>query len=103
MARFADLVQKAFYLGVGLASYAGEKATGKLTELQPQLQQLADEMVRRGEMTTEEARQWVEARMQEASSPPSASDAPPQEPRQIEILSGDDPNAPASTSNSENL
>lgn len=98
MAGFADLVQKAFYLGIGLASYAGEKATGKLAELQPQLQQLADEMVRRGEMTAEEARRWVEARMQEASSPPPAADAPSQEPRQIEILSGDDPNSPSTNS-----
>jgi polyhydroxyalkanoate synthesis regulator phasin len=56
MAGFGDIVQKAFYLGVGLASYAGEKAGGKLAELRSQAQKLADEMVSRGEMTTEEAK-----------------------------------------------
>lgn len=94
MADFADLVQKAFYLGIGLASYAGEKASSKLAELQPQLQQLADEMARRGEMTTEEARQWVESRMKEASAASSAEPAPPEQPRSIEILTGDDPEPP---------
>ena len=59
MSGFSDLFQKAVYLGVGLASYAGEKAGTKLTELRAQAQKLADELVARGEMTTEEARRMV--------------------------------------------
>lgn len=60
MAGFGDLVQKAFYLGVGIASYAGEKAGMTLTELRSQAQKIADEMVARGEMTTEEAKRLVD-------------------------------------------
>ena len=60
MSGFSDLFQKAVYLGVGLASYAGEKAGTKLTELRAQAQKLADELVARGEMTTEEARRMVD-------------------------------------------
>jgi hypothetical protein len=36
MPGFGDLVQKAFYLGVGIASYAGEKAGTTFTELRSQ-------------------------------------------------------------------
>lgn len=96
MTDLADLVQKAFYLGVGLASYAGEKATDKLAELQPQLQQLADEMVRRGEMTTEEARQWVEIQMHQATSAPNSATSSSEPPRRIEILSAEVPEDPTS-------
>ncbi|MEB3293325.1 MAG: phasin family protein [Synechococcales bacterium] len=82
-----NLVQKAVYLGIGVASYAGEKAGEKLSELRGQAQKLADEMVSRGEMTTEEARRFVDDMIQKAQSgtmPPSAE--PAQEPRKIEIL-----------------
>lgn len=92
MPGFGDIVQKAFYLGVGLASYAGEKAGGKLAELRSQVQKLADEMVAKGEMTTEEAKRFVEDMMKQAQS--SASDSAPgktpTEPRRIEILSDDE-------------
>ncbi len=92
MPGFGDIVKKAFYLGVGLASYASEKAGGTLSELRSQVQKLADEMVAKGEMTTEEARKFVEDMMNQAQS--SASDASGEsksrtEPRRIEIL-GDD-------------
>lgn len=90
MPGFGDIVQKAFYLGVGLASYAGEKAGGKLVELRSQVQKLADEMVAKGEMTTEEARRFVEDMMKQAQQPQTsetATDKTPQtEPRRIEIL-----------------
>ncbi len=92
-----DLVQKAVYLGVGLASYAGEKASEKLGELRSQVQTLADEMVERGEMTTEEARKFVDDMVAKAQqSPPSNPTAPAQstEPRQIEIV--DDESEPGS-------
>ena len=90
MAGFGDIVQKAVYLGVGLAAYAGEKAGSKLSELRSQIQKLADEMVERGEMTTDEARRFVEDMMKQAQTPPSQSDnsqeQTPNQPRRIEIL-----------------
>lgn len=94
MPGFGDLVQKAFYLGVGLASYAGEKAGGKLYELRSQVQKLADEMVAKGEMTTEEARRFVEDMMKQAQQPQQPAETtektPPSEPRRIEILEEDE-------------
>ncbi len=93
MPGFGDIVQKAFYLGVGLASYASEKAvsaTGKLGELRSQVQKLADEMVAKGEMTTEEARRFVEDMMKQAQQPQPPAEtpenSPASEPRRIEIL-----------------
>ncbi|OCQ89418.1 hypothetical protein BCD64_27090 [Nostoc sp. MBR 210] len=95
MPGFGDIVQKAFYLGVGLASYAGEKAGGKVAELRSQVQKLADEMVARGEMNTEEARRFVEDMMKQAQQPqtPTADTTEkttPSEPRRIEILEEDE-------------
>jgi polyhydroxyalkanoate synthesis regulator phasin len=94
MPGFGDIVQKAFYLGVGLASYAGEKAGGKLAELRSQVQKLADEMVAKGEMNTEEARRFVEDMMKQAqqsqSSNATSDKTPPSEPRRIEILEEDE-------------
>src|SRR5579883_2930834 len=87
-----DLVQKAVYLGIGVASYAGEKAKEKLGELRSQVQKLADEMVERGEMTSEEARRFVDDMVNKAQQ--SAGDAPqptpPAEPRRIEIINDDE-------------
>jgi polyhydroxyalkanoate synthesis regulator phasin len=97
MAGFGDLVQKAFYLGVGIASYAGEKAGCTLAELRSQAQKLADEMVARGEMTTEEARRMVDEMVKRAqqSSSTVPPDAEPAEPRRIEILTEDESTAEA--------
>jgi polyhydroxyalkanoate synthesis regulator phasin len=91
MAGLGDIVQKAVYLGVGLASFAGEKASSKLAELRTETQKLADELVKRGEMSTEEARRFVEDMMNQAqgqinnTASPSSQDKPSQ-PRRIEIL-----------------
>jgi polyhydroxyalkanoate synthesis regulator phasin len=94
MPGFGDIVQKAFYLGVGLASYAGEKAGGKLAELRSQVQKLADEMVAKGEMSTEEARRFVEDMMKQAQQAPTSAETaekpPTSEPRRIEILEEDE-------------
>ena len=94
MAGFGDIVQKAFYLGVGLASYAGEKAGGKLAEVRSQVQKLADEMVAKGEMNTEEARRFVEDMMKQAQQPQTSGETtdqtPPSQPRRIEILEDDE-------------
>jgi polyhydroxyalkanoate synthesis regulator phasin len=82
-----NLVQKAVYLGIGVASYAGEKAGEKLTEVRSQAQKLADEMVARGEMTTDEARRFVDDMIHKAQSGTVSPGAEPaQEPRKIEIL-----------------
>jgi len=94
MDNLGGIIQRAVYLGVGLASYAGEKAGQKITELRIEVQKLADEMVKRGEMTTEEARRFVEDMMnksiiQEAPVDLS-SETRPSEPRRIEILSEDE-------------
>lgn len=92
MPGFGDIVQKAFYLGVGLASYASEKAGGKLAELRSQVQKLADEMVAKGEMSTEEARRFVEDMMRQAQQPQpqtpgeTSEKTDSSEPRRIEIL-----------------
>lgn len=105
MPGFGDLVQKAFYLGVGLASYAGEKAGGKLAELRSQAQKLADEMVARGEMNADEAKRFVEDLMKQAQQPPntgSTTSTTPTEPRRIEILSDEeDPNVKPSQATDE--
>jgi polyhydroxyalkanoate synthesis regulator phasin len=85
----SDLVQKAFYLGVGLASYASEKATDRLTDLRSQAQKLVEEMVDRGEMTTEEAKRLVDELVSQAQKPVTTSSEPQpqsQAPRRIEIL-----------------
>ncbi len=87
MAGFGDLVQKAFYLGVGAASYAGEKAGGTLKELREQTQSVVNELVERGELTADEAQQLLNKMMQRAQeSATTAAESPAEKPRRIEIL-----------------
>lgn len=97
MPGFGDLVQKAFYLGVGAASYAAEKAGTTLSELRVQAQKIADEMVARGEMTAEDAKRMVDEMVNRAqqTSASETSETHPNEPRRIEILVEDDPNPEA--------
>ncbi len=91
MAGFGDLVQKAFYLGVGIASYAGEKAGSTFADLRVQAQKLADEMVARGEITADEAKRMVDDMVRRAQEAPTAApQQPPTEPRRIEILMDED-------------
>jgi polyhydroxyalkanoate synthesis regulator phasin len=98
-----DLVQKALYLGVGIASYAAEKAGSNLQELKVQAQKLADDLVARGEMTTEEARRYVDDLMREAQGMPSPdpTNSQPREPRRIEIISEEDEDSSAPTAATE--
>jgi polyhydroxyalkanoate synthesis regulator phasin len=107
MPGFSDIVKKAFYLGVGLASYAGEKAGGTLSEVRSQVQKLADEMVARGEMTTEEARRFVEDMMKQAQQAPTSDSTtetkPQSEPRRIEILEEDEEVTTKSNPPAENV
>lgn len=87
-----DLVQKALYLGVGIAAYAAEKAGTNLQELRVQAQKLADELVERGEMNLEEARRYVDDLVREAQNlpHPGAEAETPKEPRRIEIVFEDE-------------
>jgi polyhydroxyalkanoate synthesis regulator phasin len=97
MPGFGDILQKAVYLGVGLASYAGEKAGSKLTELRTEAQKLADELVKRGEMSTEEARRFVDDMVQQAQQQPPvepAGNKKQAEPRRIEIVSEEEEVSP---------
>jgi len=90
---FSGIVQKAFYLGMGLASLAGEKASTKLVELRDQATKLADDLVARGEMTTEEARKFVDDLINQAQQPQDhikSNEPHPKGPRSIEILNDDD-------------
>ena len=85
------------YLGIGLASVASEKAGTSLGEIRIQAQKLAEELVERGEMTTEEAKKLVDelvqqAQKQETTAPPAANTST--EPRRIEILTDDEVPAP---------
>ncbi|MBD1912546.1 MULTISPECIES: phasin family protein [unclassified Leptolyngbya] len=90
MPGFGDLVQRAFYLGVGLASYAGEKAGSTLADLRSQAQKLADEMVARGEITAEDAKRMVDEMMRKAQQPTASEPGSASEPRRIEILEDED-------------
>ena len=94
MAGLGDIVQKAFYLGVGLAASAGEQAGGKISILRVQAQKLVDEMVAKGELTTDEARKLVDdmlksaqqQNLNEAINPTTERAKKNQEPRRIEIV-----------------
>ena len=100
MADFGQLVQKAFYLGVGLASYASEKAGDGFSDLRQQAQKLVNELVERGEITAEEAQKivndMVDRAQASASAPPNT---PPADtgPRKIEIIEEDDAEDQAAT------
>lgn len=99
-----NIAKKAFYLGVGLANFAAEQANEKLQELKVQGQKLADEMVARGEMTTEEARKFVDDLIQQAQQntvEPSKQQNEPKQPRRIEILSDDE--SMTTDSNDDNI
>ena len=105
MAGLGDIVQKALYLGVGLADYAAEKAGVTVQELRTQAQKLADEMVARGEMSIDEARKYVDDLIQQAQQETvqPSKDSQTREPRPIEILSEDEEPAKNEPENLEAL
>lgn len=88
MANLGDLVKKAVYLGVGIATYAAEKAEVNLQELRNQAQKLADEMISRGEINAEEARKYVDELVKQAQQQTVEGNESniPHEPRRIEII-----------------
>ena len=99
-----NIFQKAFYLGVGIASYAAEKAGDKLQELREQaqeiatnqdfpqqLQELVDDMVNKGKISTEEARKFVDEMSSFAQKQPQKTvEEEPRQPRSIEIITEDE-------------
>jgi polyhydroxyalkanoate synthesis regulator phasin len=91
MAGLGDFVQKAFYLGVGIAATAGEKAG----DVRAQAQKLADEMVAKGEINADEARKMVDGMLNSAQQAQVKSEQPetikPKEPRKIEIQDEETP------------
>jgi polyhydroxyalkanoate synthesis regulator phasin len=109
MAGLGDIVQKAFYLGVGLATAAGEQAGEKFSSIGVQAQKLADEMVAKGEITTEEARKLVDdmvksaqqQNLNQAKSNNTERAQKTNEPRRIEIVA--DGESPSSSQSPENI
>ena len=96
MAGFGDLVQKAFYLGMGAASYAGERAGSTLKDLREQTQTVVNELVERGELSAEEAQQLINKMMQRAQESVTTTAAVSQdEHRRIEIVDDDETTAEA--------
>ena len=87
-----DLVQKAIYLGVGMANFAAQRAGTALQELRQQAQKLADEMVKRGEMNVDDAKKFVDDIMKNAQQQTVTTDnsTVKSEPRQIEIITDDE-------------
>ena len=92
MANFEDIAKKAFYMGVGFASYAQEKANDKVKELRVQAQKLAAEMIERGEMNAEEARKFVDDLVEQAQEGTVSGDRQTdnRQPRRIEIVDEDE-------------
>jgi polyhydroxyalkanoate synthesis regulator phasin len=85
MENLTDTLKKAFYLSVGLASYAGEQ----VGDIQGKAQALADDLIRRGEDTAGEATKFFDTWMPSTSSQTgSSNDA--DKPQKIEILSIED-------------
>ncbi len=85
MENLTDSLKKAFYLSIGLVSYAGEQAG----DIQNKAQELADDLIRRGEDTTEEATRFFNTFV---AQNPNASDSNNEsdKPQKIEILSIED-------------
>ena len=102
MPGFEDIAKKAFYMGVGFASYAQEKANSNFKDLRIQAQNLADELVERGKMSTEEARKFVDDLVEQAQQETVSGDtnnSEARQPRKIEIVDEDE--QPQTTSKSE--
>lgn len=96
MTNLNQFAKKAFYLGVGLASYAGEKASTQWQELRTNAQSLANELVERGELKAEEAGQFVDELLQQAKNPNTeGKDSDSREPRRIEIITEDEEPEPS--------
>jgi polyhydroxyalkanoate synthesis regulator phasin len=105
MAGFDDIVKKAFYMGVGFAAYAQEKAGDNLKDLKTQAQKLADEMIARGELNTKEARKFVDDLVDQAQQDAvgSTEKTETKEPRRIEIIDEEDNKSSEESGNVDDL
>jgi polyhydroxyalkanoate synthesis regulator phasin len=83
MDNLTDSLKKAFYLGVGLASYATEQ----ISDMQAKAQEAADDLIRRGETTSEEAARLMNVWVPQNQA---ADTANANRPQKIEILSVED-------------
>jgi len=104
MANFEDIAKRAFYMGVGFASYAQEKASDTVKDLRVQAQKLAEEMAERGEMSTEEARKFVDDLVEQAQQGTVAGSNNPsteKEPRRIEIVDEVESTPPTAANNQQ--
>jgi polyhydroxyalkanoate synthesis regulator phasin len=85
MENLTDSLKKAFYLSVGLASYAGEQ----VGDIQGKAQALADDLIRRGEDTAGEASKFFDTWMPQTPGQ-TGSCTESERPQKIEILSIED-------------
>ncbi|MBF2058324.1 MAG: hypothetical protein IGQ45_14180 [Cyanobacterium sp. T60_A2020_053] len=101
-----NFLQKALYLGIGIAGYAAEKAGDTLEEVRKnaervinnpnfaqEIQQMADDMVNKGKMTTEEARKFVDETINQAKAKQNNTvkeEKESSQPRTIEIICDED-------------
>ncbi len=105
MANIGDIVQKAFYLGVGVAVAAGETANDTITQIRTKAQKLADDLVEKGEMTSDQAKRYVDDMIQQAQKQNKPENTPPSpdrnEPRRIEILNEDEDSKQTNNTNNK--
>lgn len=90
----ANLAQRALYFGMGLASFAADKASAAarsapvhFVQLRQRAQQITDELVKRGEMSAEDAKIYMDDLMQRAPKQVQERQDEPQPsgPRKIQI------------------
>ena len=92
----ANLAQKALYFGMGLASFAADKASAAarsapvhFVQLRQRAQKITDELVKRGEMSAEDAKIYMDDLMQRAPKQvkdiQEQEDPPTSGPRKIQI------------------
>ncbi len=91
----ANLAQKALYFGMGLASFAADKASAAarsapvhFVQLRQRAQKITDELVKRGEMSAEDAKIYMDDLMQRAPQQVKdmqEQDPPASGPRKIQI------------------
>jgi len=87
-------LQKTFYMGVGLASVATEKASVTINEIRAQAGKVADDLVARGEITAEEAKKFVDDFVRQAQRNLDGKGNPPDGTGQGSQSGGQSPKQP---------
>lgn len=108
MSEQENILHKVFYFGLGVAGYAANKANDTLKELKQQaekiaenpdfgsqLQQLADDMVKKGKIQADEAKAFVDEMIRQGQNKNFSHNSPndnneKKEPRVIEIIDDED-------------